>query len=73
MSRISRVGCVRSGLGQNKAQGSPAPLPLPPRFLLAQVGDRWLWGKGAPGQEPWFPSVEMCWVQQEGPQVLEWP
>lgn len=42
MSRISRVGCVCSGLGENKAQGSPAPLPLPPRFLLARDGDRWL-------------------------------
>ena len=86
MSRISRVGCVRSGLGENKAQGSPAPLPLPPRFLLARDGDRWLPGEGsvragaglwlpAFGEAgrlgvPQFPLAKVCWVQQDGPRVL---
>lgn len=86
MSRISRVGCVHSGLGENKAQGSPTLLPLPPRFLLAQDRDRWLPGEGsvragaglqlpAFGEAgrlcvPQFPLAEMFWVQQGGPQVL---
>lgn len=53
MSRISRVGRVRSGLGENKAQGSPALLPLPPSFLLARDGDRWLPGEGSCQGRSW--------------------
>lgn len=73
MSRISRVGCVRSGLGENKAQGSPALLPLPPGFLLARDGDRWLPGEGsvragAGPQLPAWPSEKL-----EGSACLSFP
>lgn len=88
MSKMSRVGRVRSGLGQNKAQGSPAPAaptPLP-------AGTETLLGEGSIRAEasprlptfrragrlhvPQFPSAEVCWVQQDGPRVLVswgWP
>lgn len=88
MSRMSRVGRARSGLGQNKAQGSPAPAaptPLP-------AGTDTLLGEGSigAGASPWlptfgragrlpvpqFPSADVCWVQQNDLQLLVcwgWP
>lgn len=79
MSRMSRVGRACSGLGQNKAQGSPAPaaptpLPAGTDTLLGEGSIRagaspWLptFGRagGLPG--PLFPAADVCWVQQEGP------
>lgn len=55
MSRISRAGRVRAGLGENKARGSPAPTPLPPRFLPARDGAAGAGSVGA-GGSPLLPA-----------------
>lgn len=84
MSRMSRVGRARSGLGQNKAQGSPAPAP--PTLLPA--GTDTLLGEGSiragacpplgelQGSLHFIVHQDVCWVQQDGPRLLvcwEWP
>lgn len=67
MSRMSRVGRVCSGLGQNKAQGSPAPAA--PTLLPA--GTDTLLGEGStrPGASPCLPTFG----ELEGSPCLSFP
>lgn len=72
MSRMSRVGRVCSGLGQNKAQGSPAPaaptpLPAGTDMLLGEGRARPgaslglpTFGRAARSPGPQFPSAGLC-------------